>query len=201
MAKGDTRRFLRAFLTNPTSVGAIAPSSAHLARRMVDGLNAPPGETVLEFGPGTGAFTGALRDQLRSPESYLGIEINEAFVELLRSRFADLTFVQGSAADAPAILDQHDRGRVRAIICGLPFASLPVAVQEGIVAALDTLIQEGAEFRAFQYVHAYILPNAVRFRRRMNELFGPVRRSRAVLGNLPPAYVLTWRRDPPSGKR
>ncbi|MEX0742069.1 MAG: hypothetical protein WD079_04670, partial [Phycisphaeraceae bacterium] len=52
----------------------------------------------------------------------------------------------------------------------------------------------GTEFRTFQYVHAWMLPAAVQFRRRMTRRFGPPRVSRPVLRNLPPAVVLTWGR-------
>ena len=85
-------------------------------------------------------------------------------------------------------------GPTRAIICGLPFASLPLATQDAIIDSLEDLVPPGGLFRTFQYVHAYFLPAAVRFRRRMNRTFGPHHRSPAVLANLPPAYVLTWSR-------
>ena len=55
-------------------------------------------------------------------------------------------------------------------------------------------MQPGCEFRTFQYVHSWPLPAAVRYRRRMNSIFGPCRSSRVVVANLPPALVLTWGR-------
>jgi phospholipid N-methyltransferase len=194
VTRADHAEFLRAFLRSPGRVGAVAPSSPALASAMVHGLDLAAGDTVVEFGPGTGAFTAAIRGCLPSPVAYLGIEIEPAFVTLLRQRFADLEFVQGSAADAPAILAERGRDRVRAILCGLPFASLPDDVQQGIVAALDQLVRPGTLFRTFQYAHAYLLPKAIRFRRRMHGLFGAHARSPIVLWNVPPAVTLTWRR-------
>ena len=49
MAQGDARKFFRAFLRRPGSIGALAPSSGHLAARMVEGLRIAPGEHVVEF--------------------------------------------------------------------------------------------------------------------------------------------------------
>jgi phosphatidylethanolamine/phosphatidyl-N-methylethanolamine N-methyltransferase len=194
MTKGDHLAFLQVLLRAPARTGAVAPSSVHLARAMVSGLVLEPGQAIVEFGPGTGALTAEIRRILPSQSSYLGIEIEPRFAELLRRRYPDLRVVEGSAAEAPRFVAEAGHDQVKAIICGLPFASLPAAVQDGVVRALDVLIGPGAQFRTFQYVHAYGLPPAVRFRRRMRELFGPHTREATVLRNLPPAYVLSWAR-------
>ena len=49
--------FARRWLKDPMKVGAVAPSSPVLARAMVKALDLEPGQTCLEIGPGTGAFT------------------------------------------------------------------------------------------------------------------------------------------------
>ena len=194
MAPHETIAFLRAFLKNPGRTGAIAPSSAVLARAMVRGLHLAPGETVVEFGPGTGAFTGAIRAALAAPDDYVGFEVNAEFVKLLGGRFPGLRVIHDSAARAPAHLAAMGRDSVRAVICGLPFASLPPGVQDDVIGALDRLMRPGSEFRTFQYVHAYWLPPAVRFRRRMLQRVGPCVRIATVWPNLPPAFVLQWKR-------
>lgn len=190
----DGARFLAAFVRSPMRVGAIAPSSAILARAMVRGLDLRSGQCVLEFGPGTGPFTRALLDAMPDPALYLGIEREQRFVDLLRQRFPQFRFVCDSAENACDAHRQAGLAPVGAIISGLPFASLPPSVQDGIVQSVDRLARPGCEFRTFQYVHAYALPAAARFRRKMAELFGPHQRSTPVLRNLPPCYVLTWRR-------
>jgi phospholipid N-methyltransferase len=149
---------------------------------------------VLEFGPGTGPFTKPLLAGLPEGARYLGVELHGGFVQRLRQRFPRATFVHGSAADAPRFHAEHDLPPVKAILCGLPFASLPPTVQDKVIAALDTLLGTGAQFRTFQYVHAFALPTAVRFRRRMAEVLGKPTRSRAIIRNVPPAFVLRWDR-------
>lgn len=161
---------------------------------MVSGLDAANGETIVEFGPGTGPFTRELARLLPSPSCYLGIERQPDFVRLLRERFPGLPFVEGSAEDACRHVAEAGRTRVKAVVCGLPFASLSPSAQDRIIEALDALIGPGAEFRTFQYMHAYCLPTAIRFRRRMATVFGPHGRHAAVFRNLPPAFVLCWRR-------
>ncbi len=190
----DTLRFLAAWMKSPGAVGAVAPSSAVLARAMVAGLSVGDEESIIEFGPGTGPFTRAIGRMLPRREAYLGIDREGAFVETLRGRFEGMHFVQGSAADAPRYRRNLGLGPVRAIICGLPFASLPPPVQDAVIDAIDALLEPGAEFRTFQYVHAYPLPRAVRYRRRMREMFGTPQRIGPVWRNMPPAYVLRWTR-------
>jgi len=197
MAKGDHVRFLKTFLKNPGSTGAVAPSSEALSRAMVHGIEMDGDDLVVEFGPGTGPFTKAIEDILPSPGQYLGIERDPEFVSLLRSRFPDLTLIEGSAEEAATHVETHrsDTGqicRVKVVISGLPFASLPDEVQKSILQSLRDLLPAGSEFRTFQYVHAYGLPKAVRFRKRMREIFGPVTVRGPIFWNLPPALVLTW---------
>ena len=188
----DHLRFLRAAVRNPAAVGAIAPSSPSLAKAMLAGLDIPEGHAVLELGPGTGPITKAIHRRLKDPGAYLGIDRDERFVHLLAQRFPAMRFVAGSAEQALDHLRDAGLAHVAAVISGIPFASLPAVAQDGIIECLRDLIGRGAVFRTFQYVHAWPLPPAVRFRKRMNQCFGPPRISRPVLLNLPPAFVLSW---------
>ena len=64
------------------------------------------------------------------------------------------------------------------------------AVVDGLVWALD---DSDCDFRTFQYVHAYRMKAAQRFRARMEERFEHFERLSPVLRNVPPAYVLRYR--------
>ena len=195
MSLTEAMTFVKAWTQHPAMIGAISPSSQYLARQMVRGLNPRPGEVILEFGPGTGPFTRAIVPLLPDTATYIGIERESRFVKLLRTKFPELCFVHSSAEHAPQLLGASGLGRVRAVICGLPFASFAPSVQDDVIQALNQVMQPGCEFRTFQYVHAYVLPTAVRYRRRMDSLFGRHQCSRAVMRNLPPAFVLTWQRQ------
>jgi phospholipid N-methyltransferase len=196
MAVRENVRFVRQAIRNPGTVGAILPSSAALARRMTDDIAIGDGQIILELGPGTGSMTHALRTNLASPSSYLGIELAPRFVHGLKERFPELRFVQGSAVEARRhlVAAGFDQPTVHAVICGMPFGSIGPRTQNRMIIQLHRIMQPGAEFRCFQYLHAFMLPLARRFRRRMSERFGPYRVSRPVLANVPPAVVLTWTR-------
>lgn len=187
--------FLKNFLRNPMEVGAIAPSSQELAKMMTADLHLRPGDTVIELGPGTGALTTQIRHILPDTQYYIGIECEARFVHMLQKSFPDMRFVKGRAEHAVRLHRQSGLAPVRAIISGIPFANhWGGDLRTEIIDTLEQLMAPGCVFRTFQYVHAYTLPPALRFRKEMSDRFGNYRRSRVVFRNLPPAFVLTWRR-------
>ncbi len=181
--------FLREFLRHPQSIGAIAPSSAALARRMLTAIGLPSRRTIVEFGPGTGAFTRLVAAALAPGQAYLGIERSGAFVQRLRRDFPALRFEQDSVENLEPILARHGLGPVDAVLCGLPWASLPIPVQDRVFAALRRTTQPGAVFATFAYLQGLLLPGAWALRRRLQAEFPQVRTSPVVWRNLPPAFV------------
>ena len=187
--------FLRRFLDSPRGVGSLVPSSGPLATAMVADMQVPPDRSVIELGPGTGAITGHLLARLDDPGQYVGIESDPAFVKLLRKRFPRAQFRSDSAERMERLLRDPAIAPPRYIVSGVPFAALPLQQKYRIISALRRVLPEDAEFRMFQYVHAWRLPGAVRFRRRMDQCFSTGSRPRLVLANVPPAMVLSWRPD------
>lgn len=184
--------FLTRFLRDPIGIGAVCPSSRILARAMTHGLDLSPGETVIELGPGTGAFTGYINKLIPDPYDYLGIERDVKFVEILNDQFPDLRFIAGRAEDTHQLYLNSGRKPVKVIISSVPFAGVKDDAQIKIVDDLRLLMPVGAIFRTYQYLHAYCLPLSIRFRRRMDEIAPVFHRSTPVLGNFPPAFALTW---------
>ena len=186
-------QFLQAFLKNPLKVGAIAPSSPELASKMIDGIQPDEDNVVLELGVGTGAITKFLQSRIQNSKSYLGIELDKDLVRTLNRNFEDLEIVCGNACDAYSIHKKSGLGKVRYIICCLPFVSLPNEVGERILGQVDKFMQKGCTFRTFQYAHGYYMPSAIKLREFMRERYGKSRRSKLIVKNVPPAYTLTWK--------
>jgi phospholipid N-methyltransferase len=199
-AKEETRprralgAFLSRFVRDPRSVGAVAPSSRFLASKMVSGIDFEPGVRVVEFGPGTGPFTEAILERLPEDGRYLGIERDATFAAHLRSRFPDADVVEDSVENLIPLLTERELLPVDHIVSGLPFASLPREVTGAVLEATSVALRKGGTFTTFQYVHSFPLPSAVRFRRRMAGLFGPLSARRVEVRNLPPALVFSWRK-------
>lgn len=194
------RRFLRdglgffgTFLKNPGSVGAVLPSSRYLARALVGRLDLQPGQLVVEYGPGTGPVTSVVRESLPPGAHYLGIELEPRFHQLLVHRYPTLQFHLGSAADVEQILADRKLPHPSRIVSGLPFASLPALVQDSVIDGIVRCLRgTHGDFRTFQYVHAYGMRAARRFRAMMAERFDGFERVGPVVRNVPPAFVLRY---------
>lgn len=189
----DAFHFFGRFLRRPGQVGAVLPSSRHLARELVGDLSdLRAGDLVVEYGPGTGAITRRIAEQLPDGVHYLGIELDATFVKKLELHFPTFEFHHGSVADVESIVARTGLGMPARIISGLPFASLPRAVQDAVVGGTANVLGPDGEFRTFQYVHAYRMQTAQRFRKAMAAHFARYERSRPVVRNVPPAYVLVY---------
>ena len=186
-------QFLQAFLKNPLKVGAIAPSSPELAAKMIEGIEPDEDNVVLELGVGTGAITKFLQSRILDSKSYLGIELDKDLVKTLNRNYPNLEIISGNACDAYTIHKKSALGKVRYIICCLPFVSLPNEVGEKILGEIDRFMQKGCTFRTFQYAHGYYMPSAIKLREFMRDRYGKSRRSKLIVKNVPPAYTLTWK--------
>ena len=80
--------FFRQLLRGPQAISAVAPSSAALARAMAATL--VPGMKVAEFGPGTGALTGAVLGKI-APQDLTLFEMNPDFAAHLREVLPGVT--------------------------------------------------------------------------------------------------------------
>lgn len=186
--------FLRRFLRNPRTVGALAPSSRFLARRVVRAWDWEPGSSIVEFGPGTGSFTVEILKRLPAGGRYLGIEKDPVFVQRLRSRFPGVPFAAESVTQLSAITEIEDFPTIDHIVSGLPFASLPPSLIEEVLEAIVRSLRPGGTFTTFQYVHAYPMPSARFFRDRMEEHFGHHVLLQVEPRNFPPALIFTWQK-------
>src|SRR5690606_37741634 len=115
-------------------------------------------------------------------------DLNPQFTEMLARRFPTVDVVCDSAARLPDILAERDIKQVDAVISGLPFAAFPAGLQrdilDAVVASLDV---EHGVFTTFNYVGAFSLPPARRFRGLLAERFDEIRICGPVLRNIPPA--------------
>lgn len=191
----DALYFLRRFLHRPRHVASIWPSSRYLTQRMFAGLDLRSGDVLLEYGPGTGAFTvevERLRDQgveLR----YLGVEKDPGMYSFLVRRFPHLDFELGDAADIVEICRRRNLPRASAVISGLPLILLERATLEAIFAGTGQCLLPDGEFRTFSYLHSFPTPKAAELRDLMDLCFADYHLGAPVLRNLPPALVLTGR--------
>ncbi|HEY6423384.1 MAG TPA: methyltransferase domain-containing protein [Pseudonocardiaceae bacterium] len=186
--------FLAAALRSPATVGAVAPSSSHLAARLAAIVPRVGEPVVVELGPGTGSVTTAIEHRLAGRGRHVALEIDPVLAEHLRAEFPDVEVVVGDAAELARLLAEHDVPEVDAVVSGLPWSLIGAHAQRAIVEATARTLRPGGSFTTLAYVHALPMPRARRFRALLGEVFDEVLTTRTVCWNLPPAVTYVCRR-------
>ena len=181
MTTSDVWIFIRALITNPSRVSAIAPSGAALARLITSEISGASGP-VLELGPGTGVFTDALLARGVSPGNLTLVEYGAEFARLLQGRFPGMRILQMDASQlgGQELFKAEPAG---AVVSGLPFLSMPDKVGAILSGAFSNLRRDGA-FYQFTYGFRCPVPKGV-----LEELDLEAVCIGRAFWNLPPAAV------------
>jgi phosphatidylethanolamine/phosphatidyl-N-methylethanolamine N-methyltransferase len=185
----NTSTFLARFARYPMRVGAVAPSSALLARQAVAPVPRLGEPVVVELGPGTGAFTCAIQERLGGRGYHLAVEIDEVFASGLRARYPQVDVVVGDAATLPDVLAQRGIAAADVVVSGLPWAAFSPTRTDSVLAAVAASLVPHGAFTTFAYLHARWAPAARRLRRELEWTFQEVVTGRTVWRNLPAALV------------
>lgn len=179
---GEWRRFLSPYLRHPHIVGAIAPSSAALARAMLKGAEPLEGP-VLELGGGTGVFSRAVLQAGLAPGALHIVERLPEFARALRTRLPDTRVLELDAAQLQASLFTHPPAIV---LSGLPLRAMAEAHVETLLRAVLGCCRQDVRIVQFSYGVRCPVSTALRARLGLQ-----AQRLAWVAANLPPAWV--WR--------
>jgi phosphatidylethanolamine/phosphatidyl-N-methylethanolamine N-methyltransferase len=179
----DLGLFLGEMLRHPGEVVALAPSSAGVARRMTEGLEAVQGP-VVEIGPGTGSFTRLILARGVAPENLTLLETNARFCDILREKFPGVRVLRRPAQEIGEI---GLRG-IGAVISGVPVLARPTIQREVVGRAFEVMAPTGFFTQITYSPNAPISPEMQR------ELGVRAEKRGTVWANLPPARVFVFRR-------
>ncbi len=182
--------FIGQFIEEPRVIGAVAPSSSRMARLMLEGLDLANASAVLEYGPGTGAFTVEILRRLGPRTRFVAIEVNPRMAAMMRHRFPHVRLLEESVENARSICDGEGIASADVIVSGLPWTMFDEALQRRILDGVKAVLRPGGVFVTFAYTFTAMMPAGRRFVRLMREYFPRVERSRIEWRNIPPAAVL-----------
>lgn len=185
----NTVLFFGKFIASPRSIGAIAPSGPKLAQEIVRLADVGSAKTVLELGPGTGAFTSVIACHLAADAHFVAIEADPHLALLLRKKMPAVRTVAGSAEHIGRIMKSYRLPPADCIVSGLPWSTFDAALQDRILCAARDVLRPGGKFVTFSYVHALPLRQAKQFRAVMERTFATVQKSPVIWKNLPPAFI------------
>jgi phosphatidylethanolamine/phosphatidyl-N-methylethanolamine N-methyltransferase len=175
--------FLRTWLTQPKSVGAIAPSSTSLAKLITKEITASGG-MVIELGPGTGAFTRQILATGLPAEHLVLIEKQAAFAQLLRQQFPTTQVRENDVAGMRPQFCEWSVLQAQAVVSGLPLLTMGRRVQMRVLSTCFAALRPGGAVYQFTYHLRCPIERAVLHR--LGLVAHPMGRAWA---NLPPAAV------------
>ncbi|ANU24819.1 hypothetical protein BCM40_06560 [Planococcus donghaensis] len=182
-------QFIVEFMKQPKEIGAIAPSSIYLARKMTPEKLLCDAKVVVELGAGMGHFTEEIVRKKPHGCKVIVFETNPLFSEGLAEQYRsreDVLVLLETAENLPLILRGLGIEHVDLIVSGLPFSSFEIEKANTILNGVHEVLNANGTFLAFQYS---------KYRKKIFErVFGSVTHERE-LRNLPPAYVLECRKE------
>ena len=162
---------MRAFFAHPGTIGAVAASSRKLAQAMVDQTLQPTDRVIVEYGPGTGAFTQEILSRKSPDATFLAIELHTDFADLFQQRYPGVTLCRDSVENLPSILQHRRLDAVDCIVSGLPWAVFADDLQDRILDVTCSSLAPGGRFATFAYVQGLALPAAQRFAAKLQQRF------------------------------
>ncbi|MGG0452876.1 rRNA adenine N-6-methyltransferase family protein [Priestia megaterium] len=181
--------FMYQYFHQPRTVGALLPSSTHLAKKMVKGIDFEHADCIVEYGPGTGVFTRELIRRRSACTTLLLIEYNRHFYEKVKEQVRDeknVYVIHGSAENVQKYLIQYDIPKVDYVLSGLPFASLTSEVSDCILQNTRSVLAEEGKFITFQYTN---------LKKQLIRSFFPQIKVEKEWRNVPPAYIFTCEKN------
>ena len=182
----DEVRFIRTWLENPLTTGAVTPSSRALARTMASYIDPSVPGPIVELGPGTGAVTEALIAQGIDSARLVLVEYDPTFCLLLRARYPDATVLEGDAYSLKRLLGGLLDMPAAAVVSGLPLFTKPLRTRLRLLFEGFAVMASGAPF--VQFTYNAVAPIPTRLDRVRTEA------SERVWMNIPPARVWVYRR-------
>ena len=181
----DTLRFIGRLITQPKTVGAIAPSSKALGRAMAAQIDPGAQGPVLELGPGTGVATAALIERGIAPERIVAVEYNQDFAALIASRYRGVHVIAGDAFDLGKTFGNRFSEKFIGAVSGVPLLNFNVAQRQTFLSGVLARLKPGAPYVQFSYgLHCPVAPPEG-----VN-----VTQAAYIFFNLPPARVWVYRR-------
>jgi len=184
-----SHHFLAAWIRSPLKIGAFLPSSRALARAMAAQVDMQNPGSIIELGAGTGVMTHALLQAGTARDRLIVIERDERLHGIVCSHFPDLKVLCADAMHLDKVLKDNGVKKINAIVSSLPLLSMPKPVREAIEHQMASVIGEHGIIVQFTYGTRSPIGG---HQLRKHHLHG--RRTKLVIGNLPPAHVWVYRR-------
>jgi phospholipid N-methyltransferase len=175
----DHALFALNFLRRPAINASIVPSSRYAGAALIDKVDFQQIDTIVELGPGTGAFTKVVLSRCKPDAKMILIELEASYIAPLQEQFGSRVSVEHTGAHRlDSVLEKHGIEKIDLIISGLPF--LPDETKGEFAESLLRQTDQGAIYRFFTYMPPIM-------KRVYADL--PLRKKSFVPLNFPPMWI------------
>jgi phospholipid N-methyltransferase len=174
--------FLKEALKNINTLGTVTPSSRFLSKRMLKEIKFSKADVIVEFGPGTGAITKYILENLSPKATLICFEINDNFYQQLQAlQHPQLIVLKASAESIADELKKLHINQVNYIISSLPLAIIPDEISNKILERSFEALEQNGTFIQYQYSLSYFKKLKNVFKESISLEFEPL--------NIPPAFI------------
>lgn len=179
--------FLKEALKTIKTTGAVASSSKHLVKRMIEPVNFEKADLIVEFGAGLGVFTTALLKNMKPNARLICYEINDNFFNKLSEIKDERLILQNkSVTELKNYVKENKIENVDYIVSGLPLAIFKKELVNEILTMSHSLIRLDGKFIQFQY--------STTSKSVLKKHFGNVKLNFTPL-NIPPAFIYSCKKQ------
>lgn len=140
--------FFKRFLSNPSSIGALFPSSRILGQSIMKKIISSQPIRYLEIGGGSGALTKHIIKKMRSVDTLDIVEMDSHFCHTLRCKYGHLPNVVVHEA---SILDFNQED-YDVVISSLPLNSFSSNLVDQVLLKYKQLVKKGGFISFFEYI-------------------------------------------------
>jgi len=147
----DSMKFFWQYIYNADVVGAVLPSSDHLAKaitRIIPKDRTAPSRRILEVGPGTGVFTRRIIKRMNPDDKLVVVEFEKVFCDQLQKDFGhiqNVTIIHGN------ILNFKPPEEFNYVVSGIPLNSFAPDNVNTIFNLFEKIITPGGRLAYFDY--------------------------------------------------
>jgi phospholipid N-methyltransferase len=149
----ERKLFCAEWLRQKPSVGAVTPSSRHLAQAVTAELdNCNGAYRILEAGAGTGAVTREILKSMRDEDSLDVFELNARFAEHLRREVLGNGHRGKVRLFTEDVLNLPARREYDHVICGIPLNNMQPGAVRTIFETFFDHLGEGGRISFYEYI-------------------------------------------------
>lgn len=179
---GKKFNFFKEAVKNYKTSGTVAPSSKYLAKKMLREIDFSTAKVIIELGPGNGAITNTILNEIEPNTVLICFEINDAFYkELKKIKHPQLIVIKASAENMRGEIKKLGYNEVNYIVSSLPLTIIPKEVSHNILQESYLLLNTKGIFIQYQYSLTYYKKLKGVFGANIQLSFEPL--------NFPPAFI------------